>query len=375
MKHSSTQTTRSLGDIFYTQTRAASSGGEALEELRQMYSPPQSMLESGLPLSDGGRTGFLNSVNLSKMVKMSENVSELFDDQYVSNIVHDDLSSAYQNPYTESIHIAKAKIEEEASSQGTNKAEVVSFLQGLKSLYLNPSQVKEVNDVRRQKFNLLLKYFSNTSDSWSLDDRSMVIFNGVPTHVRLGTYIDYFIKNYSERGGAQKPLYFDELFTSRISGKQAFSPIVKNAENINRQQQTVPHSSTSKSLSKATIGTNTEPRSITDRRSVGQMVRPFVRHVDTQTVITDTPKSSQPMFQEGESSADAIESNSTYELQISQLNKLLHSLQNQLSEQKTLNMYIHQLEQLSKEQQQILTRLNQTKIETSVETPKSEASV
>ena len=97
MKHSSTQTSRSLGDIFYAQTRAASSGGNALEELRQMYSSPQPMLESGLPLSDGGSTEIVNSVNLSKM---SENVSELFDDQYVSNIVHDDLSSAYRNPYT-----------------------------------------------------------------------------------------------------------------------------------------------------------------------------------------------------------------------------------------------------------------------------------
>ena len=71
MKNSSTQT-RNLGDRFYTQLRSVSSGSKALEELLEMYSPPPSMLESGLLLSRDQEESSesINNLDLSKMVKI-----------------------------------------------------------------------------------------------------------------------------------------------------------------------------------------------------------------------------------------------------------------------------------------------------------------
>ena len=71
MKSSSTQT-RSFGDNFYTQMRSMSSGGKALPELHEMYSPPPSMIESDvfLPQDEAGTAEAIKNVDLSKMVKI-----------------------------------------------------------------------------------------------------------------------------------------------------------------------------------------------------------------------------------------------------------------------------------------------------------------
>ncbi|MCH2406051.1 MAG: hypothetical protein MK200_07650, partial [Nitrosopumilus sp.] len=355
------------------------------------------MMESDVLVNCDGSTNrstFLDHLDLSKLSRVSQITNDEFDDQFLANRIHEELNSVLNNPYLETIDIAKEKLDQESHTEGTNKAAILTFLKNLRSLYVNSSQAEEINEERKEKFRQLVNYFSKTSDDWSLDSRGNVVFNGILTNVRFGMYVDYYLKRTVDRVSVQKPLYFDELFTTRIGGTQRFTPLLQSArkttakevkspltvsntpiENAqtSREFTATPLTSRSMETQPAISDKNSE---MTMRRSRNDDSTPLVEVRSTQTPLSTGPRRKTIGLQHSTQVLDKmsmtdknVENESkvidAYKSQVSGLSKVLHSLQSQLTDQKALNDHMSALEKVNAQQKYSIELLENSRKEIS----------